>query len=69
VRFSPQSGENALAIKVVGQILIPPFGGSNPPAPAKHFEFWRILFFWREKAAKRDFLEPEAFSDIPSCCR
>jgi hypothetical protein len=33
-RFGPQSGEKPRSINVVGQILIPPFGGSNPPAPA-----------------------------------
>jgi hypothetical protein len=33
-RFSFQSGENGNEIKVAERFLIPPFGGSNPPAPA-----------------------------------
>jgi hypothetical protein len=33
-RFSIQSGENGNEIKVAERFLIPPFGGSNPPAPA-----------------------------------
>jgi hypothetical protein len=34
------------------RILIPPFGGSIPPAPASHSCFQRISFFWRDRAAK-----------------
>jgi hypothetical protein len=33
-RFCPRSGKICNYIKAVWQILIPPFGGSNPPAPA-----------------------------------
>src|SRR5262249_59698265 len=34
VRFSPRSGEMRSEIKLEGRFLIPPFGGSSPPAPA-----------------------------------
>jgi hypothetical protein len=34
VRFVPQLGEKARLINVAAAILIPPFGGSSPPAPA-----------------------------------
>ena len=36
--FSVQSGEICKSIKVVRQILIPPFPGSNPGAPANNFK-------------------------------
>jgi hypothetical protein len=32
--FSPRLGEKRLEINVVRQLLIPPFPGSNPGAPA-----------------------------------
>src|SRR5262249_52422698 len=35
VRFSPRSGEMRSEIKLEGRFLIPPFGGSSPPAPAR----------------------------------
>jgi hypothetical protein len=34
-------------------ILIPPYGGSNPPAPARHSVFQRISFFSSRKARQR----------------
>jgi hypothetical protein len=33
-RFRQQSGKISKLINVIPRILIPPFGGSNPPAPA-----------------------------------
>jgi hypothetical protein len=35
-RFLRQLGEKRTEINVVRQILIPPFGGSSPPAPASN---------------------------------
>jgi hypothetical protein len=34
-RFSPQLGKTPCQIKKLGRLLIPPFPGSNPGAPAK----------------------------------
>src|SRR6185437_16265193 len=45
-------------------ILIPPCGGSNPPAPARQSAFWRILFLRRERPANRGLFEGHEVSAL-----
>jgi hypothetical protein len=61
VRFFHQLGEKRCRIKHDGRFLIPPYGGSNPPAPASQSRNRKIVVFEAKEGRKIGALFPSDF--------